>query len=559
MPSALLDFEIPGYDIIEAIGRGGMASVYRARQHTFDRNVALKILKPDLSEDDAFCQRFVMESLIVAKLNHSHIVQVYDVGEVANHYYIAMEFLSGGDLHTRLKQGLPPTEAIWIVKQIASALDFAHRKNIIHRDLKPDNVMFREDEAAVLTDFGIAKETDADVNLTQTGLIVGTPKYMSPEQIRGAEPSPAADIYSLGIMFYQLLCNRVPFDGPDLMAIAYKHFNDPVPDLPPHLSHLQDLLEHMLAKNAEDRIVRGKEIIATLERVEREHPIGDAEDLTFVQKAGAMEGEATVVKASAVETKISTSEKSASAPADHATAVKSEIPPNPQTAAGNDTGAAPIAKPGTPLLYVGVGAAVLAVGVLLGVLVTDAPPQPLNENLKPADTPTVSIDTNTAKILQLLDNAEAALNNRRLTRGDNNALDFYEQVLRLAPDNEAAIAGKKAIAMRLLNFAETDINQERLERAQTRLDKARDIDPELDIRVVRQKLERALEARTAPDKAKLNFQIPGLMALADDYERQGKLFSPAGANAAEVYRRVLAIDPRHRQAQERLAALESRR
>ncbi len=113
--SALLDFEIPGYDIIEPIGRGGMASVYRARQHTFDRNVAIKILKPDLSEDDAFCQRFVMESLIVAKLNHSNIVQVYDVGEIKNHYYIAMEFLSGGDLHRRLKQGLPVVEAISII------------------------------------------------------------------------------------------------------------------------------------------------------------------------------------------------------------------------------------------------------------------------------------------------------------------------------------------------------------------------------------------------------------------------------------------------------------
>ena len=116
---SLLDFEIPGYDIVESIVRGGMASVYRARQHSFDRNVALKILKPDLSEDDAFCQRFMMESLIVAKLNHSNIVQVYDVGAVQHHYYLAMEFLSGGDLHGRLRDGLSVKEAVSIIKQMA--------------------------------------------------------------------------------------------------------------------------------------------------------------------------------------------------------------------------------------------------------------------------------------------------------------------------------------------------------------------------------------------------------------------------------------------------------
>ena len=296
--SSPLDFEIPGYDIIESIGRGGMASVYRARQHTFDRNVALKILKPDLSEDDAFCQRFIMESMIVAKLSHSHIVQVYDVGEISNHYYIAMEFLSGGDLSARLKKGMSAKEAIHVIKQIASALDFAHRKNIIHRDLKPDNVMFREDEAAVLTDFGIAKETTADINLTQTGLIVGTPKYMSPEQIRGADPTPKADIYSLGIMFFQLLCNRVPFQGPDLVATAYKHFNDPIPQLPSHLAPFQSLIEQMLAKDADDRIARGNEVVEAIEDIERRHPNfeSDANQETMIMPLENTEDLATVVK-----------------------------------------------------------------------------------------------------------------------------------------------------------------------------------------------------------------------------------------------------------------------
>ena len=261
------DLQVPGYDIEERIGRGGMASVYRARQHTFDRDVALKVLKPDLSEDESFCQRFVQESLIVAKLHHSNIVQVYDVGEFQNNFYIAMEYLHGGDLNSRLKQGLAIRETINIIKQSASALDFAHRKNIIHRDIKPDNIMFREDGAAVITDFGIAKEVDSDMNLTQTGLIVGTPKYMAPEQIRGGSPTPQADIYSLGILLFQCLTDQLPFVGKDMVSTAYKHFNDPVPELPPVVAVFQPILERMLAKSPEDRYERADEIVEALDEL----------------------------------------------------------------------------------------------------------------------------------------------------------------------------------------------------------------------------------------------------------------------------------------------------
>jgi len=563
--SKLLDFEIPGYDIIEPIGRGGMASVYRARQHTFDRNVALKILKPSLSEDDAFCQRFVMESLIVAKLNHSHIVQVYDVGEISNNYYIAMEFLSGGGLQNRLTKGLSPIDAISIIKQIASALDFVHKKNIIHRDLKPDNVMFREDEAAVLTDFGIAKETDADINLTQTGLIVGTPKYMSPEQIRGSGPTPQADIYSLGIMFYQLLCNRVPFEGADLIATAYKHFNEPVPQLPQHLSQLQGLLERMLAKNTEDRISRGKEIVDELEKIEKTSPIQRHEEETILTEAPLVESDdqATVAKPGAIETKTRRNKKSQGEQTSHPTVVDSE---NRQ----RDSKAPTVARvtnessedfsreekqykrSSAPVIYASVGAAVLAIGVMLGVFLKEDKTDP-----QIATTPTSNLRT--TRIAVLLNEAEEAVGNFRLTKGDNNALDKYEQILRLSPNNPQALAGKHEIAVQLTALAESDISQNKLELARERLGQARIIDPKFDMSAIQQQLDSAFENRTTPKKARREFQIPSLMALAATYEKDGKLFTPPDDNAADVYRKILTMDPSHKKAREKLAELEATR
>ncbi len=580
--SSEIDLEIPGYDIIEPIGRGGMASVYRARQHSFDRNVAIKVLKPDLSEDDAFCQRFVMESLIVAKLNHSNIVQVYDVGEIKNHYYIAMEFLSGGDLHKRLKGGLPASEAVSVIKQIASALDFAHRKNIIHRDLKPDNVMFREDEAAVLTDFGIAKETDADINLTQTGLIVGTPKYMSPEQIRGNEPTPQGDIYSLGIMFYQLLCNRVPFEGPDLIATAYKHFNDPVPLLPPHLSQYQELLENMLAKSAEDRIARGKDVAKELERIERDHPIQERTDDTVVlQKSAAdNENDKTLVKQASIETKLFSKSETGVGPSDP-TLVKSgsnknqdnvstptPIGTNPNQkidrssnnneATGQNTASAAAPKNENktkPFIFAGIAAAVVLSVASFSLL---SPPK----TSKVAPTPAKAIRVSEApseQVTNLLLEALTALGENRLRKGEGNALSKYEQILIIAPGNSQALAGKKTIAKKYLSLAKSAINNKNFGNAQDHIDNATDINPGIDISSVQNRLDVAKRNQKSPITTLKKVQIAGLLENANIFEKDGNLFSPAGANANENYLKVLEIDPYNSEAKRKLSVLQAKR
>lgn len=584
--SSEIDLEIPGYDIIEPIGRGGMASVYRARQHSFDRNVAIKVLKPDLSEDDAFCQRFVMESLIVAKLNHSNIVQVYDVGEIKNHYYIAMEFLSGGDLHKRLKSGLAANEAVSVIKQIASALDFAHRKNIIHRDLKPDNVMFREDEAAVLTDFGIAKETDADINLTQTGLIVGTPKYMSPEQIRGNEPSPQGDIYSLGIMFYQLLCNRVPFEGPDLIATAYKHFNDPVPLLPPHLSQYQELLENMLAKSAEDRIARGKDVVKELERIERDHPIQERTDDTVILQSSSVDNEndKTLVKQSSVETKLFSSAETRVGPSDP-TLVKTNTdenknrdnrggsPPigtdpnrhigrsshtNNNAATGQNAASAASLKSDNktkPFIFAGIAAAVVLSVASFSLL---SPPKISKVAPNPVKTIRVS-EAPSEQVTNLLLEALTALGENRLRKGEGNALSKYEQILIIAPGNSQALAGKKTIAKKYLSLAKSAINNKNFGNAQDHIDNATDINPAIDISSVQNRLDVAKRNQKSPITTLKKVQIAGLLENANIFEKDGKLFSPAGANAKENYLKVLEIDPYNSEAKRKLRVLQVKR
>lgn len=266
---ANMETDIPGYDIVSVLGKGGMATVYKARQKSFNREVALKVYTSvaDSDNDEGFGQRFMQESQIIAKLHHSHIVQVYDVGLHESHYYISMEYLNDGNLAKKLAVGITLKDSVTLIRQAASALDFAHRKRIVHRDIKPENMMFREDGALVLTDFGIAKEMESQSNLTQTGLVIGTPKYMSPEQIRGDEIDHRTDIYALGIVFFRCLTNYLPFDGKDIVVTSYLQHNEPVPRLPREVACFQPIINKMLEKEPEDRYQKAGDIAAALERI----------------------------------------------------------------------------------------------------------------------------------------------------------------------------------------------------------------------------------------------------------------------------------------------------
>ena len=252
--------EIPGYKIIKTLGVGGQATVYLAIQQGFDREVALKIMSPALAADPTFGERFLREAKIVAKLSHARIVTVYDVGESGNFYYLAMEYMRGEELKSQIAKGLKTKQALVIIARLAQALHFAHKKGYIHRDVKSENILFDDDNQPVLTDFGIAKASNSSTQMTQTGKLIGTPEYMSPEQCRGRKLDGRSDLYSLGIILFEMLARKVPFTGEDSVSVCIQHVTKPVPQLPARLGHLQWIIELLLAKKASNRFQTGKEV-----------------------------------------------------------------------------------------------------------------------------------------------------------------------------------------------------------------------------------------------------------------------------------------------------------
>ena len=283
--------EIPGYTIEHLLGEGGMARVYLAIQRGFERPVALKIIAPELAANEEFGKRFLREARIVGMLSHPHIVPVYDVGEHKGLLYLAMEILAEGDLRSRLVGPLGEEIALRITRQLASALGYAHKKGFIHRDVKPDNVLFRDADTAVLTDFGIARaaEDSEDVTqITQVQSVIGSPKYMSPEQSLGHKLDARTDIYSLGVMLFQMLSGDAPFGGRNLTEIAIQRFEHKLPQLPGHWRHLQGLLDRMLAYERDQRFASCEDLLIALDNLPTGPPpvvAGSAFDATAILAA----------------------------------------------------------------------------------------------------------------------------------------------------------------------------------------------------------------------------------------------------------------------------------
>ncbi|MET1253663.1 serine/threonine protein kinase [Aliikangiella maris] len=261
--------EIPGYKIIRTLGVGGQATVYLALQQGFEREVALKVMSPALAADPSFGERFIREAKIVAKLSHKSIVTVYDVGESGNFYYLAMEYMPGEDLKSRIHKGMKTKECLSTIAKIARALHFAHQKGYIHRDVKSENILFDQDDEPVLTDFGIAKASNSSTQMTQTGKLIGTPEYMSPEQCRGKNIDGRTDLYSLGIILFEMLTRKVPFTGEDSVAVCIQHVTKPLPRLPARLNHYQWLIDSLLAKDPNQRIQTGEDLALAIGRFEK--------------------------------------------------------------------------------------------------------------------------------------------------------------------------------------------------------------------------------------------------------------------------------------------------
>ena len=262
--------QVPGYQVLHELGRGGMAVVYKAIRESDQREVALKVMNAILAVDNDFANRFISEARIVANLAHPNIVRILDLGLVENNNYIAMEYVGGGDLKQKgLKSQLTPPQIMTIMRQVAAALSYAHEKGYVHRDVKPENILFRDDGSAVLTDFGIAKAVNASTRLTSTGMSVGTPHYMSPEQAQAKEMDGRADLYSLGCVLYELLTHSVPYDAEESFAIGLMHINQPIPVLPADLSLYQPLIDNTMGKKPENRFRDTQAFIQCIDEIEQ--------------------------------------------------------------------------------------------------------------------------------------------------------------------------------------------------------------------------------------------------------------------------------------------------
>jgi serine/threonine protein kinase len=246
--------EIPGYTIQREIGKGGMATVYLAIQESLNRPVVLKVMGTNLETTPEFSKRFLNEGQLLATLTHPNIITIYDIGIAPAGFYISMEYLGGGSLAQRIAQGVTAEAALEVLRQIAGALAVAHGRGIVHRDVKPANILHRDDGTPVLTDFGIAKQA-GEAELTSTGTILGSPYYMSPEQAEGRLALDGrSDIYSLGVIFYEMLTGRRPYEGDSAITIVLQHLQAPLPRLPRGLDRFQPLLDRMLAKKRDQRV-----------------------------------------------------------------------------------------------------------------------------------------------------------------------------------------------------------------------------------------------------------------------------------------------------------------
>lgn len=262
------------YEIIEEIGKGGMATVYRAYQPNTDRFVAVKVIHKAIAADESAMERFQREAKLVTRLEHPHLLPVYDYDAHNETPYIVMRYLDGGTLKDVLDKGkLPLEEVAYMMRQIASALDYAHRQGVIHRDIKPSNIMIDQDGNAFLTDFGIARITQAgSEGLTQTGFAVGTPGYMAPEQGLGMHNIDAhADIYALGVTIFQMLTGQMPYPADTPMAVILRHIQDPIPriselenSIPPEVD---EIIMKALAKKPEERYETAGDIADALTKI----------------------------------------------------------------------------------------------------------------------------------------------------------------------------------------------------------------------------------------------------------------------------------------------------
>jgi serine/threonine-protein kinase PpkA len=521
--------EIKGYKIEGQIGQGGMAIVYRAIQESLDRPVALKVMNPLFSDNPHFTARFLEEGRLLASLRHNNIMTIYDIGVCDNLHYISMEYVDGGDLKERIRNGISPRTALDYTITIASCLQVAHASRIIHRDVKPVNILFRNDDTLLLTDFGIAKQLVGRKNITVTGSLVGSPYYLSPEQALGGDVDGRADIYSLGIVLFEMLMGKRPFDGDSQIDVALKHIEGHLPPLPPTLSHFQPLLNKMTSKQTHDRFRDAASMLHAAQHLRDSHLLWDSNSPVTLTSPPTYPGfdDTTVYYLADSQADL---HDNAFAPDKTTTSTNQSKAQEPLPADGQKTSSSTALKTekeskrtakttGWGLRKMGgVAAGLCALALFTSLLTIGLPdvsmitprleiktdktsptttqnnqenvfveassvkPHTLIEYSPPSElirqTPQVEPlkPINDAKPPQLakfkekdrlLNAAQEALSEYRLTRpAGNNAYDYYQEVLRLEPSNRQANDGLIQIADRYHHLARTALSKGQKEKAE---------------------------------------------------------------------------------------------
>lgn len=521
---------IPGYEIERELGVGGMARVYLAIQSSLERRVALKVMAPALAADASFSKRFLREARTIASLTHPHIVAVYEVGVTNDHlHYFSMQFLPGGDFAQRMRKGVDQAEVVRVLCGIAKALGFAHQQGVVHRDVTPGNIMFDGADTPLLTDFGIARALSGSTRITSTGVSIGTSNYMSPEQARGGEVDARSDLYSLGVLAFEALSGRPPYQGPDGFAVAYAHVFEPIPRLPPALQHWQAFIDRALAKDPKDRFANADELILGLQQVEI--PRGSTAMQTLPAAVGA-NGESLPAASRSSTTIIEN--------------LARHVGPAPREQGGRWQRYALMLVLAGGLMAVAYGVfrgptAVPVAAVpeaqlpVAGKIPTPVPPTAVDvtaapelpgpdstdddalTSLEPSAVDATGSDysgdelglpdaaeygpvTPSKRISALLEFAQSLLPMQRLQLPpEANATLLFSRVLELEPDNEDARAGLAAVVDAYLQLARQDLDAGRVAEGKDRLDRARQVaaTPGLDVAALNARIDLEWNTRIA--------------------------------------------------------------
>ena len=513
-------YQLEGYEMHREIGSGGMARVFLATQTNLNREVAIKILRKDLAAGaEDFQQRFLHEGRMLASLVHPNIVAIHDINQTDEVSYMAMEYLKGGTLTDRIKEGLSVAEVIRITTQIAHALQLAHENNIVHRDLKPSNIMFRDELVPVLTDFGIARKTDAEHRMTKTGMVVGTPYYMSPEQITGRDIDGRSDIYSLGIMLYELLAGELPFNADEPLALAMQHVQEPPPPLPDEVKELQPVMDKLLAKKPEDRY---QTMLAFCQGIKE-----------------LVENDEVLQKKLTGETKLFDSDQfsdprfgTGGIKTGGQTARRTRPEPSPATSVMGSGPQPSVEKKGMGWKVPAAIAAVLLVGLFTAYFVF-------------FQSPEADLDDRERRIVQtLLTKANTALaRGDYYGEGEETVVAYVEKVFSYVPNHPEGKRLAEEVAQIIEGEVFLDIDAGDLEEAQRKMAIALSVAPDY-APLQEQKAE--IDAKLA-DRARRE-RIETLLAQSEQLEAAGQLIAPEGNNAYEAYQEILELDSANQRA-----------